>query len=487
MSIVNLEPKIVWEIFNEITQIPRPSKREERMIAFIELFAQRYNLKYKKDNVGNIVIYKSAIGSGKGKPTIILQSHMDMVCEKNSEVNFDFMNDAIQTYIDNGWVRAKGTTLGSDDGIGLAMELAILASDTIEHPNIEALFTIDEETGLTGAYNLSSNMLTGKYLINLDSEDEGEVFIGCAGGIDTIARFEYKKESLPKEYIWLRIDITGLQGGHSGSDINKGRANANKILTRLLIHGEREYRLRMSLFDGGNLRNAIPREAYAIIGIPEKNANKFEIYCLEFSSFINKEFTNRDIIKVDIKKCQKPEFIFDLKTQNNLLRSIQGVPNGVIEMNSDIPDLVETSSNLASVKREKNSIVVISSQRSSVSSAKSDIAGSVESIFLLAGADVSHSDGYPGWIPDTQSQLLDIAKSSYKKLFKIEPAVKAIHAGLECGLFLSKYPDLDMISIGPTIKAAHSPDEKLEIDSVNKFWLFLLELLKTFGNKEYPK
>ena len=472
-EITSLEPRLVWEQFDAITRVPRPSKKEGKIIDFLVGFAKKHNIEYKKDAVGNVVMRKPATPGFEGRPAVILQSHMDMVCEKNSDVEFDFDNDPIRTRIDGGWVRAEGTTLGADCGIGMAAALAVLLDESVEHGPLEALFTVDEETGLTGAFELGEGMLTGKYLLNLDSEDEGEIFIGCAGGIDTIATFHYTMEPAPKNYAFFRVDVSDLQGGHSGDDIDKGRVNSNKTVARLLWDGMQSCELKLSYFNGGNLRNAIPREAYAIFGVPERLKGEFVKRYNLFAADLKAEFQFREPdFRITLNEMPQVEEVLDARTQFALVYSIVGVPNGVIAMSFAVPGLVETSTNLASVKfADGNRIVVTSSQRSSVESA--------ESVFALAGADVAHSDGYPGWNPNPQSRLLEVTVDAYERLFGTEPKVRAIHAGLECGLFLEKYPDLEMVSFGPTLRGVHSPDERLEIATVPKFWNLLCETLKS--------
>lgn len=479
-SITTLEPRIVWEQFDAITQIPRPSKKEGKIIAFLVDFAKRHGLEYRKDAIGNVVICKPATPGFEQRPTVVLQSHMDMVCEKNSDVEFDFEKDAIRPYIDGEWVKAEGTTLGADCGIGMAAALAVLIDPSVEHGPVEALFTVDEETGLTGAFELGEGMLTGKYLINLDSEDEGELFIGCAGGIDTIATFHYHAEEASLNYTFFRVDVSDLLGGHSGDDIDKGRANSNKIVARLLWEGMQSFELKLSYFNGGNLRNAIPREAYAIFGVPTRFAAEFRKRFALFAEDMKAEFHFREPnLRITLNEMPQVDKVLDARTQAGLVYSLVGVPNGVIAMSFAVPGLVETSTNLASVKFVgEESIVVTSSQRSSVESAKTYVMQMVESVFTLAGADVAHSDGYPGWAPNPESRLLDITVKSYERLFSTEPKVRAIHAGLECGLFLEKYPDLEMVSFGPTLRGVHSPDERLEIATVGKFWALLLEVMK---------
>ncbi len=480
-EIAGLEPRLVWEQFDAITQVPRPSKKEGRIIDFLVAFAKQHQLEYKKDGVGNVVIRKPATPGFEERPAVILQSHMDMVCEKNSDVEFDFDNDPIRAYIADGWVRTEGTTLGADCGIGMAAALAVLIDPQAQHGPLEALFTVDEETGLTGAFELGEGMLQGKYLLNLDSEDEGELFIGCAGGIDTIATFTCSMEEAPKNYSFFRVDVSDLLGGHSGDDIDKGRVNSNKTVARLLWGGMQSCELRLSYFSGGNLRNAIPREAYAIFGVPTRLKKDFEKRYELFAADLEAEFRLREPnFRITLNEMPQVAEVLDARSQFALIYSLVGVPNGVVAMSAAVPGLVETSTNLASVKfAGENKIVVTSSQRSSVESAKTYVMQMVESVFALAGADVVHSDGYPGWTPDPKSRLLAVTADAYRRLFGTEPKVRAIHAGLECGLFLEKYPDLEMVSFGPTLLGVHSPDERLEIATVPKFWELLNEVLRT--------
>lgn len=481
MSVITtLEPRLVWEQFDAITRVPRPSKKEEQIIEYLVNFAREHGIEYQKDAIGNVVMRKDATPGMEDRPTVILQSHMDMVCEKNSDVEFDFEHDAIRTRIEDGWVKAEGTTLGADCGIGMAAALAVLLDEAVAHGPIEALFTVDEETGLTGAFELGEGMLRGKYLINLDSEDEGELFIGCAGGIDTIATFHCQMEEAPKNYAFYRVDVSNLLGGHSGDDIDKGRVNSVKTLARLMWDGMQSCELRLSYFSGGNLRNAIPRESYAIFGVPMRYKADFEQRYRLFAADMYNEFRLREPnFKITLNEMPEVDRVLDYKTQQGLIYSIVGVPNGVIAMSFAMPGLVETSTNLASVKFvDEHTIVVTSSQRSSVESAKTYVAEMVESVFALAGADVAHTDGYPGWAPNPESRLLDITKKAYVDLFSVAPKVRAIHAGLECGLFLEKYPELEMVSFGPTLRGVHSPDERLEIATVSKFWDLLCEVLR---------
>lgn len=474
-----LNPPLLWKYFEEILSIPRPSKKEEKIIAYLEAFAQKNKLEYKIDKVGNILISKPATKGYENLKTVVLQSHTDMVCEKNSDSNHNFDTDPIIPIIDGDWLKAKETTLGADNGIGVATQLAILESNDIPHGPLECLFTVDEETGLTGAYALKPNFFTGEILINLDSEDEGEIFIGCAGGKDTVATLKFEPKQAPGKQIPLKLTISGLRGGHSGDDINKGYANAVKLLTRILYTLDQKYSIRLSVIDGGNLRNAIAREAYAIFYVTHEKVSKIEDEVSNFYKIIKEEYKHTESnIKIDIEKTSKVDTIIDKRTQPKLLKSLYACPHGVISMSMDMPGLVETSTNLASVKmRGRNKIEITTSQRSSVDSAKTDISNMVECALALSGAQVKHSNGYPGWKPNLQSPILKIATNVYKNLFKQEAKVKAIHAGLECGLFLEKYPNLDMISIGPTMRGVHSPDERLYIPSVDKFWKFLTEIL----------
>ncbi len=479
-EITKLKPNLVWEQFDAITKVPRPSKREGKIIEFLVEFAKKHNFEYKKDATGNVVMRVPATPGYENRPTVILQSHMDMVCEKNSDVEFDFDNDPIQPRIDGEWVKACGTTLGADDGIGMAAQMAVLLDPNLKHGPVEALFTIDEETGLTGAFGLGEGMLTGKYLLNLDSEDEGELFIGCAGGVDTVATFHARKEQAPAGYAWMRVGVSDLLGGHSGDDINKGHGNSNKIIARFLWMVMQQSDLRLNNFAGGNLRNAIPREAHAVFGVPAADKEKIRTFFEQFAADIKAElqFTEPNI-KMAISEAETPDEVIDAKTQKGLIYALVGVTNAVVEMSFAVPGLVETSTNLASVKfMEDHSIVVTLSQRSSVESSKDYVAQMVESVFVLAGAEVVHSEGYPGWAPNPNSKLLEVAVKAYKDLFHTEPKVRAIHAGLECGLFLVKYPHLEMVSFGPTLRGVHSPDERLEIATVQKFWDLMAEILE---------
>ncbi len=482
-DIASLEPTLVWSIFNEITKIPRPSTKEERIVSWLISFAEEHGLKYKRDQTGNLLITRPAAEGCEDGQRVTLQSHVDMVCEKDSDVEFNFERDPIRTRIVDGWVMATGTTLGADCGIGMAASLAALISPDIKCAEIEALFTVNEEIGLTGAKGLGEGMINSRLLINLDSEEEGEICIGCAGGVDTVARFGYHTQQAPRDYSYYRVDISGLKGGHSGEDINKGRGNANKILGRMLWGAMEEYEARLSYMHGGNLRNAIPREGYAIFGVPTRNIVEFAMYFSSFLNDVKEEFSVTDgSLEMNIADMPYIETVIDEKAQRALIYSLVGVPNGVIAMSSQMENLVETSTNLASVRfLDDKAIEVTTSQRSSRESGKTHIKNSVESIFSLAGAEVTHSDGYPGWTPNPSSKLLATVKRCYEEQYGEEPLVRAMHAGLECGLFLENYPRLDMISFGPTMQGVHSPEERLNIASVARFWELLCRLLNQVG------
>lgn len=480
-SINQLEPKEVWKYFEQITRIPRPSKKEEKIREFLLAFGNSLQLETKRDEIGNVVICKPATPGYERKPIVVLQSHMDMVCEKNSDHVFNFDTDPIQTVIDGEWVKAVGTTLGADDGIGMAAQMAILASKTAKHGPLECLFTVDEETGLSGADALQPGFLKGNILLNLDSEDEGELFIGCAGGIDTVATLSYEKRPVPKRSHSYRISVKGLKGGHSGDDIHKGYGNSNKILNRFLWTTQSKLDLRIAWFDGGNLRNAIPREAYCIVTFPYENESAFISAFETFRSHVINELSLTDPgVNLQIEKASMPDFVINRKSQRKLLNALYACPHGVMAMSFSMPGMVETSTNLASVKFiDDNKILITTSQRSDRNSSRFDVANMVESVFALAGCDVVHSDGYPGWQPNPASPIMKHMATTYERLFDTKPIVRSIHAGLECGLFLEKYPSMDMVSFGPTLRGVHSPDEKIHIGTVVKFYDLLLEVLAT--------
>ncbi len=480
MEVKDLKPALVWQCFDEITKVPRPSCHEEQIKNYLLDFAKKHGIEAKSDKVGNVVMYKPATKGHENAPTVILQSHMDMVAEKNGGVEHDFLKDPIQTYIDGDWVKAKGTTLGADNGIGMAAALAVMADDTLEHGPVEALFTMNEEIGLEGAQNLERELLHGDILVNLDSEDDGEIFIGCAGGIDTTAVFDYNRSFSPENFSYFRVKVSGLLGGHSGGDIHLGRANANILLARFIWNCSQKWDVEVSSIHGGNLRNAIAREAEAVFGIHNDHKSEVEAYLASYATEIENEFAGIEPgMKIEIESVARPAYCIDSKTSLALVRALYSAPHGVVSMSHDIEGLVETSTNLAAVKMEgDDKIKVTTSQRSSVESRKYDIAGRVEAHFQLAGAKITHTDGYPGWAPDMNSKIMKISAEAYKELFGVEPAIKAIHAGLECGFFRSKYPELDMVSIGPTMTGVHSPDEQLLIPTVDKFWKHLCLMLK---------
>ena len=483
-QLTKLQPEKIWYYFNEILQVPRPSKKEEKIAAYLMNFAKTHHLEAKQDEIGNVLISKPATKSFEALQTVVLQSHLDMVCEKNSDKTHNFDTDPIEARIEGEWIKANGTTLGGDDGIGIAASLAILASNDIEHGAIECLFTVDEETGLSGAFALSTDLLKGKILLNLDSEDEGEIFIGCAGGKDTVAELSYTTIPTPENNTAFIVKILGLTGGHSGDDINKGLGNANKLLNRFLWEANNKYTIHLAEINGGNLRNAIPREAYAVFTVAKDKATAVLADAKKHNEIIRFEYRSTEPeLQFTIESIETPKNVIDNEIQSKLLNALYACPHGVISMSREIPNFVETSTNLASVKMKDNKIIVTTSQRSSVESAKEDICNMVASVFELIGAKVTQGDGYPGWTPNPNSAILEIAKKSYIKLFKKEPKVLAIHAGLECGLIGEKYPEMDMISYGPTIKGAHSPDERMKIDTVQMFWDLTLDILRNIPKK----
>lgn len=474
-----LKPERLWYYFTEICKVPRPSKKEEKIANWLIEFAKNHDLECIKDECGNILIRKNASAGYENRKTVILQSHLDMVCEKNSDTVHDFDKDPIIPRIEGEWVKATGTTLGADDGIGIAVQLAILEAKDIPHGPIEALFTIDEETGLTGAFGLKPGLLKGRVLINLDSEDEGQVFIGCAGGKDTVATLPLSLEETPAGFVGYTLSMTGLRGGHSGDEINKGLGNATKLLNRFLWNAARDFGARIATFTAGNLRNAISREGFADIALPRASAKDFEQAAIAFHNDLVGEL---NVTEPDLQFSATPASVFprvwSTTLQSAVLNALYACPHGVLAMSREIPNFVETSTNLASIKEKDGVIYMTTSQRSSVESSKKDAGDMVSSVFMLAGAEVEQSSGYPGWKPNPDSEILKLTVKSYKKLFGKEPEVLAIHAGLECGLVGAIYPGMDMVSFGPTIKGAHSPDERLDIATVSKFWDLTLEILR---------
>lgn len=474
-----LQPSIVFDCFAEVNKIPRPSKKEEKMIAFLKAFGEGLGLPTKVDETGNVCISKPATPGYENSKTVILQSHMDMVCEKNKDKDFDFENDAIETYVDGEWLKANGTTLGADDGIGVAMQMAILKSNDIEHGPIECVFTRDEETGLTGAMGMKSDFMTGDYLINLDSEDEGQIFVSCAGGVRTTATYPFPTEDMPEGYFTFRVGVKGLTGGHSGDDINKKRGNANKILVRFLNQEMEKMDLRVVDVQSGGLHNAIPREGYAICAVPMNMKEQVRVDLNVFTAEVEEELavTEKGIL-LSLDSCEPAAKVMEKQAMRKMLLSLHAVYNGVFAMSQDIDWLVETSTNLASIHVEGDKVVVTTSQRSSIGSACQHMASVVRAAFELGGAEVLTNEGYPGWKLNPNSEIVKIAKESYVELFGKEPKILAIHAGLECGLFSEKYPKLDMVSFGPTLRGVHSPDEKLLIPTVQMVWDHLLDILK---------
>ena len=479
MEKIELKPAHVFEMFARINAIPRPSKREEKMISFLKDFGESLGLETKVDETGNVLIRKPATPGMEQKPTVILQSHMDMVCEKNNDVDFDFDTDAIQTYVDGEWMKAKGTTLGADDGIGCAMEMAILADNTIKHGPLECVFTRDEETGLTGAEGMQPGFMTGQMLINLDSEDEGELFVSCAGGCRTTATFRFTPEAAPADAFFLQLTIKGLTGGHSGDDIDKKRANANKLLARYLYDGMKAWGLRLSDIQAGGLHNAIPREAACLVCIPNKYKEQARVKWNIFAAEVQEEFcTTEPTMEFLLESAEPAATVLPADVNCRLISALQAVDNGVYAMSQDIA-LVETSSNLASIRQTEPGVIFInSSQRSSLMSNRHNMAHTVAAVFELAGAEVEIGEGYPGWAMNPKSEILRIAREQYVRLFQKEPVVRGIHAGLECGLFSEKYPGLDMVSFGPTLRGVHSPDERLLIPTVDMVWRHLLAILE---------
>lgn len=477
---MNLTPKEVFECFDAITKVPRPSKKEEKIIAYLQEFGKSLGLKTQVDETGNVVIRKSATPGYENRKTLILQSHMDMVCEKNATTDFDFMTDAIQTYVDGDWLKAKGTTLGADDGIGMAMQMAVLKATDIEHGPIECVFTRDEETGLTGAEGMKPGFMTGDFLINLDSEDEGEIFVSCAGGARTVAEFDFEEEELPADYFVFKITVKGLSGGHSGDDINKNRANANKLLVRFLCDQMEKRDLRLIDIQSGGLHNAIPREGYAVCAVPKSDKENVRIDLNVYLSEVEEEFSVTEPGLQILLESEAPKSSKSIETSvaRRMLLCLRALHNGVFAMSQDMVGLVETSSNLASVRKGDKIVVVNTSQRSSIGSARINMSATIRAAFELAGARAETNEGYPGWKMNPNSVILKIATESYMKLFGKAPKVLAIHAGLECGLFSEKYPHLDMISMGPTLRGVHSPDERLLIPTVQMVWDHLLDILK---------
>ena len=484
-EIRSLEPKVLWNKFADLNAVPRPSKKEERVIAFMKKFGEDLGLKTIVDEVGNVIIKKPATSGMEDRKTIVIQSHLDMVHQKNADTVFDFDTQGIEMYVDGDWVKAKGTTLGADNGLGVATIMAILESKEIQHPELEALFTIDEETGMTGAMGLKGGLLNGEILLNLDTEEDDEIGVGCAGGIDITATTSYKEESTPNNMLAYVISVKGLNGGHSGMDIIKGLGNANVFMTRLLYKGYEKYGLRIAELDGGSLRNAIPRESFATVVIEITNKDKFEKELVEEINAIKSEYkTLEKELTISLESTNSPEKVMELGVQENLLKALYAAHNGVFRMSPDIEGLVETSNNIARVEVSKGEARVLCLTRSSVETGKMDLANKLTATFELAGLDVELSGSYPGWTPKMDAEILKVMTDLYIKLNDGEqPHVAACHAGLECGILGTNYPEMEMISFGPNIKGAHSPDERAQISSAQKYWKFVLETLKEIPKK----
>lgn len=483
-DINNLNPREIWKHFYSLTQIPRPSKHEDAIQDFMMKFGQDLGLETIKDAVGNIIIKKPATPGMEDRKGVILQGHLDMVPQKNSDKVHDFKTDPIETYVDGEWLTADGTTLGADNGMGVAAAMAVLESKDLVHGPIEALMTADEETGMTGAFGLQNDVLDGHILLNLDSEDEGELYIGCAGGTDGTATFEYKEAHIPEGSVAYKLIAKGLKGGHSGMDIILGRGNSNKIMFRFLKQAAKDYGVRVSKIIGGSLRNAIPREAFVTLVVPAENTADFENAVEFFEGMVQSELSSVEPdFTFTCKETTMPDSVIDEKTQNAVINAVYACPNGVMRMSNDMEGLTETSTNLAIVKSGNFKIEVQSLLRSSVESAKKDLADMMESVFTLAGAEVVFDGAYPGWKPNPNSEILETMKKVYNDKYGRVPEIKAIHAGLECGLLGAVYPKWDMISFGPTIRNPHSPDEKVNIETVGKFWDYLVETLKNIPKK----
>ena len=483
-EIRNLEPKALWNKFADLNAVPRPSKKEERVIEFMKDFGNRLGLETFEDEIRNVIIRKPATPGMENRKPIVMQGHLDMVHQKNNDTQFDFETQGIDMYVDGDWVRARGTTLGADNGLGVATIMAILESKDIPHPALEALFTIDEETGMTGALNLKGGVLNGEILLNLDTEEDDEIDIGCAGGIDVTATRAYNEEETPEGSVAYTITVKGLSGGHSGMDIHKGLGNANKIMNRLLFDGFENFGLQVAEIDGGSLRNAIPRESVAKVVIASMYDEAYVFDMQETIGDIKAEYkTTEPNLTIEITKSALPDKVMDLGVQEGLIRAIYAAHNGVYRMSADMADLVETSNNIARVVVREGQISVMCLTRSSVESSKFDLANALRSAFELMGCEVTFSGSYPGWTPNVNSQILKVLVDIYQKQNNQKPRVVACHAGLECGIIGTNYPKMEMISFGPTIHGAHSPDERASISSAQKYWKFVLEILKNIPEK----
>jgi len=483
-DIRQLEPKALWQNFYSLTQVPRPSHKKEEIGAFLVSFGKSLGLETIQDEIGNVLVRKPATAGMENRKAVVLQAHMDMVPQKNSNVPHDFQKDPIDAYIDGEWVTAHDTTLGADNGIGLAAAMTVLQSKDIKHPAIEMFITVDEETGMFGAFGLQPNVLKGDILINMDSEDEGELYVGCAGGIDGDISFRYKEVEVEEGDVALKISLTGLKGGHSGVDINLQRGNANKLMFRFLKDAVADYEARLASIDGGSLRNAIPREAFAVVTVPEEDVDDLIGFVKEYEDLFIEEYKGvEEKISFTVEQVELPTGLIPEEVQDDLINGVTACPNGVMRFIPELPTVVETSNNLAIIKSDGNSIILRSLLRSSVESRKEELASMVESVFLLAGAKVDMVGGYPGWKPNLDSPILKLMTKVYEDKFGKTPKVMIIHAGLECGILGTHYPTMDMISFGPTIRYPHSPDEKVNIATVGKFWEYLLATLENIPVK----
>jgi dipeptidase D len=483
-TITSLSPAELWQNFAALNAIPRASKKEEAVIQFILDFGKQLNLPTYKDEVGNVIIKKPATTGMENKQTVCLQSHLDMVHQKNADTDFDFATQGINMFIEDDWVKAKGTTLGADNGIGVASIMTLLASGDIPHPALEALFTIDEETGMTGALGLKGGLLDADILLNLDTEDDDELTIGCAGGIDVNANGNYPTENAAPGFACFRLTVKGLTGGHSGMDIYKGRANANKLINRVLLNTADLFIVKVSVIDGGSLRNAIPRESFAEVSVAAEHAGAFITYVKGEERVLKSEYQSTDPnLNISIESIDVPETFLDTTFQYNLFRTIAACPNGIYRMSPAISGLVQTSNNLARVLVKDGEFTVLCLTRSSVDSEKIDLAKTISYIFEMIGATPSFGGSYPGWAPKPEAPIVKLMGDLYKEMFKADAHVNAVHAGLECGILGTNYPDMQMISFGPNIRGAHSPDEKVQISSVQKYWPYLLETLKRIPQK----
>lgn len=483
-NIEDLEPKAIWKNFAELSKVPRPSKKEERVVAFVKKFGENLGLETLTDEVGNIVIRKPATKGMENRKMVTLQSHVDMVHQKNNDVNFDFEKDAIQPYVEGDWVKARGTTLGADNGLGVATAMAVLQSKEIAHGPLEAVFTVDEETGMTGAFALKPGFLKGDILLNLDSEDEGELYIGCAGGVDTNVDWEYPEEAAPAGFQSFVLSVTGLQGGHSGMDINTGRGNSNKLMGRFLFEAREKCNLRLASFRGGTARNAIPRETIAQVWVASNKIDALHEHIKAFENAIKNELGS---VEPDFKMNLEPENsaakVMTNAAQDKFVNAVEGCPNAVLRMSREVEGLVETSTNLSKINLAEGKLRIESLQRSSIETARDNAAHTVGAVFMLIGAKVEHVGAYPGWKPNPHSEILEVMKKVYKDEFGKVPDVKAVHAGLECGIIGERYPNMELISFGPTIRHAHSPREQANIPSVKLFWKYLLDVLKNIPVK----